>query len=155
MRCTRPWLTELSRVLDSTCVCTSRLRMIASKPSTTSCSRHISLVPPKKRRRSAPKWWSRASCRRRAESDRTDWSTTRSGIGVEARPQPPGYPRRDLQRGIEHMSENNPGLADFALTRRRLLGTTVKLAVAPALAQALAMGSVGRAFAQAPATDQT
>jgi oligopeptide transport system substrate-binding protein len=46
-------------------------------------------------------------------------------------------------------------LLDFELGRRRFLGTAIKLAAAPALAQALAMGSVGRALAQAPATDQT
>ncbi len=46
-------------------------------------------------------------------------------------------------------------LLDFELNRRRFIGTAVKLAAAPALAQALAMGSVGRAFAQAPAQDQT
>ena len=46
-------------------------------------------------------------------------------------------------------------LLDVELSRRRFLGTALKLAAAPALAQALAMGSVGRAFAQAPATDQT
>src|ERR1700730_5434464 len=47
------------------------------------------------------------------------------------------------------------GADKFTLNRRRFLGTGIKLAMAPALAQALAMGSVGRAFAQAPATDQT
>ncbi|HET6317453.1 MAG TPA: hypothetical protein VFG86_13415, partial [Chloroflexota bacterium] len=41
------------------------------------------------------------------------------------------------------------------MNRRRFLGTAAKLAAAPALAQALAMGSIGRAFTQAPATDQT
>ena len=46
-------------------------------------------------------------------------------------------------------------LIDRRLDRRRFLATAAKLAAAPALAQALAMGSVGRAFAQAPATDQT
>src|SRR5881409_1061435 len=46
-------------------------------------------------------------------------------------------------------------LIDHRLDRRRFLGTAIKLAAAPALAQALAMGSVGRAFAQAPSTDQT
>src|SRR6202171_3905009 len=46
-------------------------------------------------------------------------------------------------------------LLDVELGRRRFLGTAIKLAAAPALAQALAMGSVGRALAQAPATDQT
>src|SRR5256885_10188146 len=46
-------------------------------------------------------------------------------------------------------------LLDAELNRRRFLGTAAKLAAAPALAQALAMGSVGRAFAQAPAVDQT
>jgi len=42
-------------------------------------------------------------------------------------------------------------LLDFELGRRRFLGTAIKLAAEPALAQALAMGSVGRALAQAPA----
>jgi ABC-type transport system substrate-binding protein len=46
-------------------------------------------------------------------------------------------------------------LLDHKLGRRRFLGTAAKLAAAPALAQALAMGSIGRAFAQAPAVDQT
>src|SRR5438105_15883928 len=46
-------------------------------------------------------------------------------------------------------------LLDSMLGRRRFLGTALKLAAAPALAQALAMGSVGRALAQAPAPNQT
>src|ERR1700738_772063 len=46
-------------------------------------------------------------------------------------------------------------LLDYALGRRRFLSTAARLAAAPALAQALAFGSVGRALAQAPATDQT
>src|SRR5438132_1382532 len=46
-------------------------------------------------------------------------------------------------------------LLDSMLGRRRFLGTALKLAAAPALAQALAMGSVGRALAQAPAQNQT
>ena len=41
------------------------------------------------------------------------------------------------------------------MNRRRFVGTALKLAAAAPLAQALAMGSVGRAFAQAPAVDQT
>ena len=41
-------------------------------------------------------------------------------------------------------------LSDSVLGRRRFLGTAMKLAMAPALAQALAMGSVGRALAQEP-----
>jgi oligopeptide transport system substrate-binding protein len=46
-------------------------------------------------------------------------------------------------------------MVDTALNRRRFLGTAIKLAAVPALAQALGLGSVGRAFAQAPASDQT
>ena len=46
-------------------------------------------------------------------------------------------------------------LPALASDRRRLFGTAAKLAAAPALAQALAMGSIGRALAQAPARDQT
>src|SRR5919109_599187 len=51
------------------------------------------------------------------------------------------------------MAEENRGT--FALDRRQFLGVALKLAAAAPLAQALAMGSVGRALAQAPATDQT
>jgi oligopeptide transport system substrate-binding protein len=53
--------------------------------------------------------------------------------------------------------DGRTGIAPFnhGLDRRRFLGNAVKLALAPALAQALSLGSVGRAFAQAPATDQT
>src|SRR5262245_53003739 len=46
-------------------------------------------------------------------------------------------------------------LGQHRLDRRRFLGTAIKLAAAPTIAQALAMGSVGRAFAQAPAQNQT
>jgi oligopeptide transport system substrate-binding protein len=46
-------------------------------------------------------------------------------------------------------------LLEVALDRRGFVGAAIKLAMAPVLAQALAMGSVGRALAQAPATDQT
>src|SRR6187200_1983873 len=48
-----------------------------------------------------------------------------------------------------------PSLLDSTLNRRRFVGTALKLAAAAPLAQALAMGSIGRAFAQAPAVDQT
>jgi oligopeptide transport system substrate-binding protein len=41
------------------------------------------------------------------------------------------------------------------LDRRQFIGTAMKLALAPTLAQALAMSSVGRALAQTPAADQT
>jgi oligopeptide transport system substrate-binding protein len=46
-------------------------------------------------------------------------------------------------------------MLDSQLNRRRFLGTAVKLAAVPTLVQALSMGSIGRAFAQAPAIDQT
>ena len=46
-------------------------------------------------------------------------------------------------------------MLDSALNRRRFLGTAIKLAAVPTLVQALSMGSIGRAFAQAPANDQT
>src|ERR1700716_3986732 len=46
-------------------------------------------------------------------------------------------------------------MLDAQLNRRRLLGTAIKLAAVPTLAQALGVGSIGRAFAQAPAIDQT
>ena len=46
-------------------------------------------------------------------------------------------------------------MLDSTVNRRRFLGTAIKLATVPALAQALGLGSIGRAFAQAPASDQT
>src|SRR6266446_1336234 len=46
-------------------------------------------------------------------------------------------------------------MLDSQLNRRRFLGTAAKLAAVPTLVQALSMGSIGRAFAQAPASDQT
>ena len=41
------------------------------------------------------------------------------------------------------------------LDRRQFIGTAAKLALAPTLAHALSMGSVGRALAQTLASDQT
>src|SRR6266571_4110153 len=68
-----------------------------------------------------------------------------------------GDETRDGTAGLSTRQPGSPATAllDFELDRRQFFGTAIKLAAAPALAQMLAMGSVGRALAQAPAQNQT